>query len=395
MFFVGKNLLILVLLWFIGLYLRIPVLVAPSLAPFISDELSLGQMGVGALTTIPVLMFALGALPSAWLNNKIGVKNTLLLGIFIMTLGSAARGLAPSANYIFLSTVFMGLGIAAMQTSLPSMVKSWSPSNVVLGSAVYMNGMVCGEFTGAGLTLPIVYPLSGSDWRMTLFLWSVPTLVIILSMFLIKGKDKPEKKNFMEWFPDWKSSSVWRLGFLLAGSIVVFFSINAYMGSVLNDRRESDNLSISLFIYNLSPIFASIVLALITTKVSGKRMPIFLSALFSMIGLFGFIYLPGSFGMFFAFIAGFFSTFELILLVSIPPMIATGISISRLTSGIFTIGYGIAFVLPLLGGAIADITDNIFYVFLPPLIFSIFCLFGISKLMIKGTSTINKKYCCP
>lgn len=377
--FTGKNLIFLALLWLMGLYLRIPVLVAPPLASVIGDDLQLGQIGVGALTTIPVLVFALGALPSAWLNNRIGVKNTLLLGIIIMVLGSAARGLAPSALSIFLFTFLMGLGIAAMQTSLPSMVKSWLPSKVALGSAVYMNGMVCGEFSGAGLTLPLVYPLSGFDWRMTLFIWSVPALVITFCLFIIKGKDTPEKTASIAWLPDWKSGQVWQLGLLLAGSIVVFFSINAYMGSVLNARGEAKHLSTLLLIYNVSPIIASLLLVLIGEKVSGKKTAVFLCALLSMLGLLGFMILPGWLGMAFAVIAGFSATIELILLVSIPPMVATGIAISRLTSGMFTIGYGVAFVLPLLGGAIADMANDTFYVFLPPLLFSFFCLFIIKK----------------
>ena len=52
-----------VLLWLAGVYLRIPVLVAPPLAPFIGDELALTQALTGALTTLPILMLAIGAMP--------------------------------------------------------------------------------------------------------------------------------------------------------------------------------------------------------------------------------------------------------------------------------------------------------------------------------------------
>ena len=373
--FTGKDLTILALLWLMGLYLRIPVLVAPPLASVIGDDLQLGQMGVGALTTIPVLVFALGALPSAWLNNLIGVKSTLFLGIIIMVFGSVARGGAPSSLYIFLATFLMGLGIAAMQTSLPYMVKSWLPSKAALGSAVYMNGMVCGEFSGAGLTLPLVYPLSGSDWRMTLVIWSAPAVIVAFCLLIMKGKDTPEKTSSIVWLPVWTSGQVWQLGLLLAGSIVVFFSINAYMGSVLNARGEARYLSTLLLTYNASPILASLFIVLVGEKVLGERKAIFFCALLSMLGLLGFMILPGWLGITFAIIAGFSATVELIILVSIPPMVATGMAISRLTSGMFTIGYGIAFVLPLFGGAIADMANDTFYVFLPALLFSFFCLF--------------------
>ena len=151
------------------------------------------------------------------------------------------------------------------------------------------------------------------------------------------------------------------------------------MGSVLNARGEAKYLSTLLLIYNVSPILASLLLVLIGEKMSGKRTAVFFCALLSMLGLLGFMILPGWLGMAFAVIAGFSATVELILLVSIPPMVAAGIAISRLTSGMFTIGYGVAFVLPLLGGAIADMANDTFYVFLPPLLFSFFCLFIIKK----------------
>ena len=57
----------LVLLWFAGLYLRLPILVVPALAPSIEADLALSQTALGALTTIPVLMLSLGALPGALL----------------------------------------------------------------------------------------------------------------------------------------------------------------------------------------------------------------------------------------------------------------------------------------------------------------------------------------
>mgnify|MGYP000386233174 CR=1 FL=1 len=60
----AKLLPVAVLLWLAGVYLRIPVLVAPPLAPFISNELALTQALTGALTTLPLLMLAIGIMMS-------------------------------------------------------------------------------------------------------------------------------------------------------------------------------------------------------------------------------------------------------------------------------------------------------------------------------------------
>ncbi|MDA1301762.1 MAG: hypothetical protein O2868_16975, partial [Proteobacteria bacterium] len=66
------RLVVLVLLWLAGLYLRAPVLLAPPLAPYIDSDLGLNQTLMGALTTIPVLMLSLGALPGAIAIARLG-----------------------------------------------------------------------------------------------------------------------------------------------------------------------------------------------------------------------------------------------------------------------------------------------------------------------------------
>ena len=73
-----------VLLWLAGVYLRIPVLVAPPLAPFIGDELALTQALTGALTTLPILMLAIGAMPGSLAIARIGPRNTLALAMVML-----------------------------------------------------------------------------------------------------------------------------------------------------------------------------------------------------------------------------------------------------------------------------------------------------------------------
>jgi hypothetical protein len=101
-----------VLLWLAGLYLRIPLLVAPALAPFIADELMLSQALTGALTTLPVLMLAVGSMPGSLAISRFGPRNTLALSLVIVALGSASRGLAPDMFVLMAASAVMGLGIS-------------------------------------------------------------------------------------------------------------------------------------------------------------------------------------------------------------------------------------------------------------------------------------------
>src|SRR5690606_8132965 len=108
----------LALLWLVGLYLRLPILVAPPLAPAIGAELDLSQSEVGALTTIPVLMLALGALPGSFAIARLGPVRAVVASLVVLAVASAARGLAPPAELLLAATAVMGLAIAVMQPAL-------------------------------------------------------------------------------------------------------------------------------------------------------------------------------------------------------------------------------------------------------------------------------------
>ena len=54
------------ILWLVGWTLRVPILTAPHLAIQIADAFGLGEAGTGALTTLPMIAVAFGAIPAAW-----------------------------------------------------------------------------------------------------------------------------------------------------------------------------------------------------------------------------------------------------------------------------------------------------------------------------------------
>ncbi len=53
------------ILWLVGWTLRVPILTAPHLAIQIADAFGLGEAGTGALTTLPMIAVAFGAIPAA------------------------------------------------------------------------------------------------------------------------------------------------------------------------------------------------------------------------------------------------------------------------------------------------------------------------------------------
>lgn len=354
----AKLLPVAVLLWLAGVYLRIPVLVAPPLAPFISDELGLTQALTGALTTLPILMLAIGSMPGSLAIARIGPRNTLALAMVIMVIGSAGRGLMPDTLTLMIASAVMGIGVSMMQPSLPALLPRWlEPHHLALGSAIYMNGMLMGEFIGAGITLPVLMPLLDNSWRATLVAWSLPALLVAAALFLPK-RDRAKPVRKVAWLPDWHNPLTLRIGLLLGLSGSLFFGLNAYMGNLLQHQGQFDKLPDALFWYNLAQVFASLIMLKMVRYWVGRRGVIATLASISLLGAIGAVMLTGWWSIVSATLMSLVAGMLLILLVAIPPLVVSSAETGRLSAGTFLVGYTVAFCVPMLGGVVADWTGD-------------------------------------
>ncbi len=375
--------LMLVVLWLVGWTLRIHILAAPPLATRIAESFNLGEAGEGALTMLPVLAVAFGAIPAAWAIARFGIRTSIVCGLLIMTVASIARGQVPSAMLLFSVSVIMGFGVAIFQTALPIATRVWTPTHIALGSAVYLNGMMFGELTGAGLTLPIVLPLAGGDWPTALILWGIPTTLVALLVWFLRVSESDEETGVPNVaqttsLPRWDDFKVWQYGMLLASSAVAFFVVNAYSGSILQTRGEYHVAELFHFAYNATPLLASFVI-LMRPNWIGARAPIAVSAVITILGLAGFFLFDGWLSWLSAMVAGFTATIELILIVSLPPAIAKGRAVTRLSAGMTLIGFTVAFLLTLVGGWMADAAGRVELALLPSIIFMVVALGALGR----------------
>ncbi|TVP54838.1 MAG: MFS transporter, partial [Halomonadaceae bacterium] len=281
-----------------------------------------------------------------------------VLALLLVAVASAARGLAPVTSMLLMASAIMGLGIAVMQPALPALLPRWLEArHLALGSAFYMNGMLMGEFIGAGLTLPLIMPLAGDSWRLALMLWSLPALVIVLLLLLPRRNLDPPLQR-PNWIPDWRDPLMWKMGLLLGGTASLFFGTNAYMASVLEMRGELDRLTPVLFWFNLAQAVASLAMLKLASRWVGRRRPVVISCAGGVLAMAAFVLFSGWTGVVFAVIMSFLAAVLLILLVALAPQIAPPGQAGRLAAGTFTIGYTLSFVIPLSGGMVADISGN-------------------------------------
>ena len=357
----------LVLLWLAGCCLRITVLAIPPVIPEIHRDLGLGQAAIGALTSLPVLLFAFAAVPGALLVSRLGAARTLSLGLFVTAIAGALRAVSPDAPTLFAATFAMGAGIAVMQPALPTVVREWLPKRVALGIATYSNGLLVGEAISASLTIPWALPLVHGDWRMSLAVWSVPVLVIaFLSLARpVRAEAHARPAVARRWWPDWHDPLTWAVGLLSGYASSLYFAVNAFLPDLLAARGRPDLLNAALSALNWLQMPASFLMIAYGRRLTMRRWPFIVLGATSLCAIAGLVAMPAGSIVAFAGVLGFCNAFLLVLTLAMPPLMAAPEDVPRLSAAMLLIGYLLAFVMPIVGGTAWDASHEPLAAFVP------------------------------
>lgn len=354
------------LLWLAGNGLRLTVLAVPPVLALVQSDLRLTGTQVGILTSLPVVLFAIAALPGSLLIARFGALNTLVAGLLIAAAGGALRGFSPNVWMLYFSTIVMGAGVAVMQPSLPPLVRDWLPKRINFGSAVFTNGLLVGEILPVALTVPFLLPLFDDSWRAGMALWSVPMVAIAAIVWLFAPKPKkPESKVIARWWPDWSDSVTWRLGLMMCGANATYFGVNTFIPGYLAYVGQPDFISVALTALNVGQIPVSALLLMFARQTERKVWPFVAFGVIELVSLIGLVMTKQWGAVFFAAWLGFSAAGVLALCLAVPAMLAAREDVGRLAAAMFAIGYGLAVVLTVAGGALWDATADARFAFLP------------------------------
>jgi CP family cyanate transporter-like MFS transporter len=354
-----RVLLSFVLLWLAGAGLRVTVLAVPPVIPLIHADLRLSETEIGILVGLPSLLFALAAVPGSLLIARVGAVAALAIGLLIEGVASGLRGAAPSAAWLYAATIAMGAGIAVAQPAMPPIVRAWLPDRIGLATAVYTNGFLIGATASAVLSLPLILPLVGGSWRLGFAAWAVPvvlTAVLLPALAPRTEPSRPAAPTPVRWWPDWRSSLLWRLGLLFGANNSVYFTSNAFLVDYLNATGASDLIAPALTALNVGQIPVSFLIIATAGRLENRLWPYAVSGLGVLAGLAGIVFTHGAWIVAAAGLIGVAITFSFVLILALPPMLSAPGDVHRLAAGMFTISYSTAVIVPTLSGLVWDLT---------------------------------------
>jgi MFS transporter, CP family, cyanate transporter len=169
------------------------------------------------------------------------------------------------------------------------------------------------------------------------------------------------------WMPDFRNPLIWRIGLLLGSVNASYFALNGFLPDYLTHTGRPDLINAALTALNAGQLPASFLLL-----VSADRM---VRTMWSYLGC-GVVALMcvlaimagGQWVVIGAAIWGCCGAAVLILVLALPPLISAPDDVHRVSAGMFTISYSCAVVVPIVSGALWDMTGWVLAPFVPILV---------------------------
>ena len=344
------------------------LLAVPPLLPLIHAQLELDEKGVAALSTLPVLLLGLGAVPGSLLVARVGARRALLAGLVLIGTTAALRGIGPSVPLLFAMTLLMGIGIAISQPTILSLVRQWFPGSVTRATGAWSSGLLLGELLGASLTLPLILPIVGGSWEVALAVWSIPVFATAALIAVSTRHQALNVQTRASGWPDWRNPRLWQLGLLQSSGSLVYFGANTFLPDYLHATGMPDLVGISLTAVNFAQVPAAPLVGLLPWRILVHPATALLAGILTLAGAAALLSEQPLLIVVAAGVLGFLAAYVLVVCFAIPPLLAQEGEVARLSAGANTISYSLAFTSSLLAGAVWDATQLPAVGFLPVLL---------------------------
>ena len=357
----------LALLWLAGIDLRLTLLAVPPVLPLIHRDLHLNETGVALVTTLPVATLAGSSIFGSLFVSKLGTRKALVVSLAIVALASGLRGAGPSTAMLVAMTFVMGLGVALLQPVFPSISRDWFPGRTALATSLWTNGLLVGESLSAALTLPVVLPLVGMSWERSFVVWAaiVAATAVAVMLFAPREGHADQQLQTANWFPDFRDGRLWQTGILQAAASLVYFGANAFIPDYLHARGQPQFVGAALAALNVGQLPSSLAFGVIPLRAIARTEVSISMAMLLAGSAAVFAFAGGWFAVAAAAFIGLWAAYTLVLSFALPALVAKSGEVSRMSAGVFTIGYGVAFLGSLVAGAIWDATRLALTAFLP------------------------------
>lgn len=219
--------------------LRAPFTSVGPLLEMIRSDLGLTGTLAGAITTLPLLAFALLSPFAPQLARRLGLANILMLAMLALSMGILVRS-ASGTMMLFTGTAMIGLAIAVCNVLLPGLIKGSFPRRIGLMTGIYTVSMNLCAAAASGISVPLATD-AGLGWRGTLALWFI--IAALATLFWIPQLKKLNpagsgagKTTALRM---WRSPLAWQVTLFMGLQSLLYYVLISWFSVILGERGMS------------------------------------------------------------------------------------------------------------------------------------------------------------
>lgn len=227
----------------IAINLRPAITVLSPLAERMRGD-GLSREVIGAMTTIPLILFGVAGLWAGWLGGRFGLARSLGAGLMLVAGGCFLRSVAnfDFQGWRFAGTILIGAGIALGNVLLPGLVKSRYPEKIGLLTSLYSTAMNLGAALGIAVAVPLADSLAGG-WSASIGSWGIlalATVLLWLPQMLPRPTKRPRSHPLAGVATLARRKRAWQVAAFMGLQSSVYYSSVAWLPAALQARGMSE-----------------------------------------------------------------------------------------------------------------------------------------------------------
>ncbi|MCB1236237.1 MAG: MFS transporter, partial [Verrucomicrobiae bacterium] len=238
-----QHLLLIGSILLIAINLRPAITVLSPLAERMRGD-GLSREVIGAMTTIPLILFGVAGLWAGWLGGRFGLARSLGAGLMLVAGGCFLRSVAnfDFQGWRFAGTILIGAGVALGNVLLPGLVKSRYPEKIGLLTSLYSSAMNLGAALGIAVAVPLADSLAGG-WSASIGSWGILALATVL-LWLPQMLPRPTKRRRSHPLAGVatlaRRKRAWQVAAFMGLQSSVYYSAVAWLPAALQARGMSE-----------------------------------------------------------------------------------------------------------------------------------------------------------
>lgn len=272
--------------------MRAPIVMLGSLAPILKDTLGLTDGMIGWLGALPMPAFAIGSLLSPYLARRLGLEQSLILMVGLLSLALGVRVLGD-AGLFFVGTGVMALAIGFMNTLGAPLIKKHAPNHIAL-----MTGLLslCMSLFAGGVAWVVLPMTQAFGWQIGMGSWAVVGVMTLIIWLMIAKRSKPNstvtsqgKSNFNPW----ADINAWALAAFMGIQSLLFYGMAAFLPMIGAAKGLPLHRATELALtFQIAAPFTIIALTYLIKRGAPVRVTAVVAAILDAVGVAGLIYMP-------------------------------------------------------------------------------------------------------